>query len=68
MQTYGYMKKSARLERHSKGQFCKNTVYLERGIPYFAFVAQMQCLSRKTDRLSGIPKSLPQWGKVAAEG
>ena len=40
-------KKATPLELYSKGQFSKNTVYLERGIPYFAFVGQMQCLSGK---------------------
>jgi len=29
------LKKALALERHSKGQFYKNTVYLERGMPYF---------------------------------
>ena len=32
------MKKHEHLELFSKGQFYKNTVYLERGMPYFAFV------------------------------
>ncbi len=35
------------LEHHSKGQFCKNTVYLERGMPYFAFVDTNAVLVRK---------------------
>ena len=37
-------KKDFTLEQFSKGQFYKNTVYLERGMPYFA-------LSEKTDGL-----------------
>ena len=30
-----YLLKRGPLEPFSKGQFCKNTVYLERGRPYF---------------------------------
>ena len=37
------------LERHSKGQFCKNTVYLERDMPCFAFVSTKAVLVRKID-------------------
>ena len=38
------------LERYSKGQFCKNTVYLERGMPYFAFVDTNAVLVKKIDK------------------
>ena len=38
-------------ERYSKGQFFKNTVYLKRGIPYFAFVTTNAVLVRKIDKL-----------------
>ena len=31
------IKKHEYLELFSKGQFYKNTVYLERGMPYFSF-------------------------------
>ena len=34
-----FNKKSSRLEQFSKGQFCKNTVYLERGMPYSCFLS-----------------------------
>ena len=33
-----------------KGQFSKNTEYLERGIPYFAFVGTNAVLVRKNDK------------------
>ena len=32
-------KKAVRLGAYPKGQFCKNTVYLERDMPYFAFAS-----------------------------
>ena len=31
-------KKQTPLERHSKGRFCKNTVYFERDMPYFSYL------------------------------
>ncbi len=34
----------------SKGQFCKNTVYLEKGMPYFVFVETNAVLVRKNDK------------------
>ena len=34
-------------ERHSKGHFFKNTVHLERVVPYFAFVYTKAVLVRK---------------------
>ena len=37
------------LGSYPKGQFFKNTVYLERGMPYLRLCLQMQCLSRKND-------------------
>jgi len=37
------------LARRAKGQFCKNTVYLERGMPYFAFVDTNAVLAGKID-------------------
>ena len=39
------------LERHSKGQFYKNTAYLFRDVPYFAFVDTNAVLIRKIDKL-----------------
>ena len=39
------------LASYSKGQFCKNTVYLERGMPYFAFVDTNSVLVRKIDKV-----------------
>ena len=36
--TDGVKKTLFDLERHSKGQFYKNTAYLFRDVPYFAFV------------------------------
>ena len=38
------------LGSYPKGQFCKNTVYLERGMPYFAFVDTNAVLVRKIDK------------------
>ena len=35
---------------YPKGQFYKNTAYLERGMPYFAFVATNAVLVRKIDK------------------
>ena len=35
-------KKGHALEPFSKGQFCKNTVYLERGMPYSCFLVLMR--------------------------
>ena len=47
----GVLRKEAEpKERHSKGQFF-NTVYLKRGMPYFAFVATNAVLVRKIDEL-----------------
>ena len=40
-------KKDEELELHSKGQVFKNTVYLERGVPYFAFVSTNAVLVRE---------------------
>ena len=42
--------KSDAIERYSKGQFFSNTVYLERGMPYFAFVDTNAVLVRKIDK------------------
>ena len=44
-----YRKKRA-LGSCPKGQFCRNTVYLERGMPYFAFVDTNAVLVRKIDK------------------
>ena len=44
-------KRSTPLGSYPKGQFCNNTVYLERGMPYFAFVATNAVLVRKIDKL-----------------
>jgi len=46
-------KRRATLERHTKGQFYKNTVYLKRGMPYFAFVSTNAVLVRKRRRTFG---------------
>ena len=35
---------------YPKGQFFKNTAYLERGMPYFAFVSTNAVLVRKIDK------------------
>jgi len=35
---------------YSKGQFYGNTVYLERGMPYFAFVSENAVLVGKIDK------------------
>ena len=43
-------KKELQLGSYPKGQFCKNTVYLERGMPYFAFVDTNAVLVRKIDK------------------
>ena len=43
-------RKQQALGSYPKGQFCKNTVYLERGMPYFAFVDTNAVLVRKIDR------------------
>ena len=43
-------KKPRSLELYSKGQFSKNTVYLERGMPYFAFVSTNAVLVSKIDK------------------
>ena len=51
LQTADLIEKStSALEYRSKGQFCKNTVYLERGMPYFAFVDTNAVLVRKIDK------------------
>ena len=45
-------KKHLPLQSYSKGQFCKNTAYLERGMPYFAFVSTNAVLAGgKIDKL-----------------
>ena len=44
-------KETTPLGAYPKGQFCKNTVYLERGMPYFAFVDTNAVLVRKIDKL-----------------
>ena len=44
------------LESYSKGQFCKNTVYLERGMPYFVFVSTNSVLVRKNRQTFGDKK------------
>ena len=41
------------LGSYPKGQFGKNTVYLERGMPYFAFVDTNAVLVRKFDKAYG---------------
>ena len=46
-----FIKKGTDLVSYPKGQFCKNTVYLERGMPYFAFVSTNAVLVRKIDEL-----------------
>ena len=43
-------KSSIALGSYPKGQFRKNTVYLERGMPYFAFVPTNAVLVRKIDK------------------
>ena len=45
------IKKRDQIERCSKGQFFRNTAYLERGMPYFAFVDTNAVLVRKIDEL-----------------
>ena len=45
------IKKSKPLASGAKGQFCKNTVYLERGMPCFAFVNTNAVLVRKIDEV-----------------
>ena len=40
-------KKRYRLEAYSKGQFYKNTVYLERCMLYFVFVSTNAVLAKK---------------------
>ena len=44
------IKSEGHLELYSKGQFSKNTVYLERGMPYFAFVSTNAVLVSKIDK------------------
>ena len=44
-------KKTRLLGSYPKGQFCKNTVYLERGMPYFAFVDTNAVLVRKIEKI-----------------
>ena len=36
---------------YPKGQFCKNTVYLERGMPYFTFMDTGAALVKKMNEL-----------------
>ena len=43
-------KTGAAIGLYPKGQFSKNTVYLERGMPYFAFVATNAVIVRKIDK------------------
>ena len=43
-------KMADRVELFSNGQLCKNTVYLGRGMPYFAFVSTKAVLVRKIDK------------------
>ena len=43
--------KSVDIGLYPKGQFFKNTAYLERGMPYFAFVDTNAVLVRKNDKL-----------------
>ena len=43
-------KKLDAIELYSKGQFYENTAYLERDMPYFAFVSTNAVLVRKNDR------------------
>ena len=43
-------KKDGELEQFSKEQFCKNTVYLERGMPYFAFMDTNAVFVKKIDK------------------
>ena len=47
---YHKKKKSSPIGASPKGQFSKNTVYLERGIPYFAFVGTNAVPVRKNDK------------------
>ena len=44
------------IERCSKGQFFSNTVYLERGMPYFAFVDTNAVLVKKNRQTFGRQK------------
>ena len=53
----GNKKKRSDLGAYPKGQFCKNTVYLERGVPYFAFVNTKAVLVRKSRWTFGAHKS-----------
>ena len=47
-----FTKNNKAIELYSKGQFCKNTVYRERGMPYFfAFVTTNAVLVSKIDKL-----------------
>ncbi len=41
---------------YSKGQFFSNTVYLERGMPYFAFMATNAVLVKKNRETFGRQK------------
>ena len=43
-------KKPPDIGLYPKGQFSKNTVYLERGMPYLAFVYTNAVLVRKIDK------------------
>ena len=46
----GKNKNEQAIERCSKGQFFSNTVYLERGMPYFALVDTNAVFVRKIDK------------------
>ena len=46
-----HTKKGKALGLFSKGQFCKNTAYLEGDMPYSAFVDTNAVLVRKIDKL-----------------
>ena len=57
-------KKPEALERHSKGHFFKNTVHLERGVPYFAFVSTKAVLVRKIGGLCINLNSCNSWSSL----
>ena len=48
-----FIKNRKALGSYSKGQFFKNTVYLERGMPYFGFVSTNAVLVRKNRQTIG---------------
>ena len=49
-------KRAESIELYSKGQFFSNTVYLERGMPYFAFVDTNAVLVKKNRQTFGRQK------------